>query len=187
MTASAKQKHDPIVLARLLGQLGDRETISKQCASLGEVLAEFLPDIFASELGFDVEGQDQAVRRGARFDQVERSFVRREGEAVWAPHILRDDRERAAFAVDAVDVLRQFRLRLSTFVITGDAEDGVGEPDRTVGFHYDVVRRVQPPTVEAIGEDRDRTVDLGAGNAPPAMLAGDEPALQVAGIAVGVM
>lgn len=54
MTAPAKQKHDPIVLARLLGQLGDRETISKQCASLGEVLAEFLPDMFASELGFDV-------------------------------------------------------------------------------------------------------------------------------------
>ena len=45
---------DPIVLARLTGRLGDRETISKLCESLGEVLQEFLPDIFMSELGFEV-------------------------------------------------------------------------------------------------------------------------------------
>lgn len=54
MTASAKTKQDPIVLARLTGQLGDRETISKRCAALGEVFSEFLPDVFESELGFDV-------------------------------------------------------------------------------------------------------------------------------------
>lgn len=54
MTASQKPKHDPIVLARLVGQLGDRETISKRCAALGEVFAEFLPDVFASELGFEI-------------------------------------------------------------------------------------------------------------------------------------
>ncbi|MBD9373873.1 flagellar motor switch protein FliM [Rhizobium sp. ARZ01] len=54
MTASKKPKHDPIVLARLTGQLGDRETISKRCAALGDVIAEFLPDVFASELGFEI-------------------------------------------------------------------------------------------------------------------------------------
>jgi flagellar motor switch protein FliM len=45
---------DPIVLARLTGKLGDRETISKLCATLGDVFSEFLPDMLESELGFEV-------------------------------------------------------------------------------------------------------------------------------------
>lgn len=45
---------DPIVLARLTGRLGDQATIARICASLGEVFAEFLPDILESELGFEV-------------------------------------------------------------------------------------------------------------------------------------
>lgn len=51
---SAMPKHDPIVLARLTGQLGDRETISKRCAALGENFAAFLPDILEREFGFEV-------------------------------------------------------------------------------------------------------------------------------------
>lgn len=54
MTASPKPKHDPIVLARLVGQLGDRETISKRCAALGDVFAELLPDVLAGEFGFEI-------------------------------------------------------------------------------------------------------------------------------------
>lgn len=53
-TVSHTTAADPIVLARLTGRLGDRETVSKLCESLGEVLQEFLPDIFTSELGFEV-------------------------------------------------------------------------------------------------------------------------------------
>lgn len=45
---------DPIVLARLTGRLGDQATISRLCASLGDVFAEFLPDMLESELGFEV-------------------------------------------------------------------------------------------------------------------------------------
>ena len=45
---------DPIGLARLTGRLGDQATISKLCASLGDVFAEFLPDMLESELGFEV-------------------------------------------------------------------------------------------------------------------------------------
>lgn len=45
---------DPIVLARLTGRLGDQATISKLCANLGDVFAEFLPDMLESELGFEV-------------------------------------------------------------------------------------------------------------------------------------
>ncbi|HUH48745.1 MAG TPA: FliM/FliN family flagellar motor switch protein [Mycoplana sp.] len=54
MTASPKPKHDSIVLARLVGQLGDRETISKRCAALGDVFAELLPDVLAGEFGFEI-------------------------------------------------------------------------------------------------------------------------------------
>lgn len=54
MKTTSKPKHDPIVLARLTGQLGDRDTISQRCAALGEVFSEFLPDVFMSELGFEV-------------------------------------------------------------------------------------------------------------------------------------
>ena len=45
---------DPTVLARLTGKLGDQATISRLCASLGEVFGEFLPDMLESELGFEV-------------------------------------------------------------------------------------------------------------------------------------
>jgi len=45
---------DPTVLARLTGKLGDQATISRLCASLGEVFADFLPDMLESELGFEV-------------------------------------------------------------------------------------------------------------------------------------
>lgn len=45
---------DPIVLARLTGKLGDQASISKLCASLGDVFSEFLPDMLESELGFEV-------------------------------------------------------------------------------------------------------------------------------------
>ncbi|WP_411033940.1 FliM/FliN family flagellar motor switch protein [Shinella sp. BYT-45] len=57
MSAATVTPHptmDPIVLARLTGKLGDQATISRLCASLGEVFAEFLPDMLESELGFEV-------------------------------------------------------------------------------------------------------------------------------------
>ncbi|WLS04293.1 FliM/FliN family flagellar motor switch protein [Shinella oryzae] len=53
-TVTAAPSMDPIVLARLTGKLGDRETISKLCATLGDVFSEFLPDMLESELGFEV-------------------------------------------------------------------------------------------------------------------------------------
>ncbi len=45
---------DPEILARLTGKLGDQATISRLCASLGEVFSEFLPDMLENELGFEV-------------------------------------------------------------------------------------------------------------------------------------
>jgi flagellar motor switch protein FliM len=53
-TMTAVPSMDPIVLARLTGKLGDQAMISKLCANLGDVFAEFLPDMLESELGFEV-------------------------------------------------------------------------------------------------------------------------------------
>lgn len=45
---------DPVVLARLTGRLGDRATISRLCASLGEVFSHRLSAMLESELGFEI-------------------------------------------------------------------------------------------------------------------------------------
>ena len=91
----------------------------------------------------------------------------------------------AGRAVDPVDVHVDLGLGLVALVIAEQAEHRIGEPDRAVGFHHDIVRRVQPLAVEGIHQHRDRAVIFGADDAAAAMLAGDQPALAVAGIAVG--
>jgi flagellar motor switch protein FliM len=60
---------DPIVLARLTGKLGDEATISKLCASLGEVFAEALPARLKSELGFEVDVSYAGFKTG-RYGEV---------------------------------------------------------------------------------------------------------------------
>ena len=96
-------------------------------------------------------------------------------------------RERAGRGVDAVDVGRQLGSRPVALVVAEDAVGRVGEPDRAVGPAHDVVRRVQGLAVEPVGDDGDRPVVLGAGHPPRVVLAGDEPALAVARVAVGVV
>ncbi|QRM54222.1 FliM/FliN family flagellar motor switch protein [Sinorhizobium sp. BG8] len=68
-TLSQTPTFDPIVLARLTGQLGDKATISKLCASLGAAFAEFLPDLFEGELGFEVAVSYAGFEVG-RFDEL---------------------------------------------------------------------------------------------------------------------
>ena len=53
-TVTSLPTMDPVVLARLTGKLGDQATISRLCASFGDVFSEFLPDMLESELGFEV-------------------------------------------------------------------------------------------------------------------------------------
>ena len=133
----------------------------------------------------DVEGKDEAVRRRARFDEVELRLVGREGKPVRAADIGRDRRRFSGHAVDAIDVLRQFLLLAPALVIAEEPEGRIGEPDRIVRFHDHVIRRIEPLALVAVDEHRDRAVIFGARHAPSAMLAGDEPSLPVARIAIG--
>lgn len=46
---------DKALLARLTGGLGDRKTVEKLCSDFGHLFIEFLPDVFQSETGLQVE------------------------------------------------------------------------------------------------------------------------------------
>ena len=98
-----------------------------------------------------------------------------------------DHRRPPGGRVEPVDVGRQLELGLVALVVAEDAVARVGEPDRAVGGHHHVVRRVQLLALEAVDEDGDRAVGLGAGHPARVVLAGDEPALAVARVAVRVV
>src|SRR5271166_4746067 len=74
-----------------------------------------------------------------------------------------------------------------TEIIAPNARTIVAEPDRTVGLDDDIIRPGELLAVEPLGEHGNRAVIFGACQALGIHLAGDEPALAVAGIAVGVM
>ena len=141
----------------------------------------------AERAAIDVEHAQLARRHGAGFHHVELRFIRRERQPVGTLHIVGHHGDRAGLAIDAIDVGRQFRLVLLALVIAEQAERRIGEPDRAVRLHHDVVRRVQLLALIAVGQHGDRAVILGADHAPAAMLAGDQAALTVARVAVGVV
>ena len=135
--------------------------------------------------GRDVIGENLAGRHAAEFDDVENLLVRREAQPVRPQNALGDDGGLSGRAVDPVDVHVDLGLGLVALVIAEQAEHRIGEPDRAVGFHDHVVRRVQPLAVEGVHQHRDRAVIFGAGDPAAAVLAGDQAALAVAGVAVG--
>jgi hypothetical protein len=125
-----------------------------------------------------------AGRHAARLDDVEDFFVRREAEPVRTKNAFGDDGGVSGLAVDPIDVHVDLGLRHVSFVIAEQTEDRVGEPDRTVGFHDDIVRRVQPLAFEQVHQHRDGAVIFGSNDTASAMLAGNQASLAVAGVAI---
>ena len=72
-------------------------------------------------------------------------------------------------------------------VVAENTVAGIGEPDGAVRGDDGVVRRVEPLALEAVDQDRDRAVMLGAGHAPSIVLAGDQPALAIPGVAIAIV
>ena len=128
---------------------------------------------------------DFAIGDAARLHDIEQPPVRREGEAVGPEHIVGHDRRCPGRRIEPVDVLAEFRLGLVAFVIAEDAEDRIGEPDRIICRDHDVVRRIQALALEAVHQDRDGAVIFRARDPAPAVLAGHEPSLAVARVAIG--
>src|SRR5438445_5696232 len=127
------------------------------------------------------------ARGHAGLDDVEPGLVGREGEAVGPVDVARRHGELARPRIPAVDAGRQLRLGDVSFVVAEDAERRIGEPDRAVRLAHDVVRRVKRLAVVALGDHADGAVVLGARHAPRVVLAGEQPPLAVARIAVGVV
>src|SRR5262249_47258457 len=128
----------------------------------------------------------ESLRRRAVFDDVQLRLVGREGKPVRTIDVARHDRCPPAF-IEPVDVGRQFLRVDDPGIVAGDAVDGIGEPDRVVGFHHDIVRRVEPLLLEPVDQHRDRSVVFRARNPSPGVLAGEEPALPIARKTVGLV
>src|SRR4030095_10868235 len=107
----------------------------------------------------------------ARVDDVHASLVNRERQTVRLRESVGHYPHLATARIDAIDAsLAKLARRLEPFVVRVDAVRGIGEPDRVVGLHDDVVRTVEALALEPIGEHGDRAVVLGAHNASPAVL-----------------
>src|ERR1700678_3291620 len=137
-----------------------------------------LPDVFRTVLFVGRAG----------VGEVEKFLVGREGDPVRTDRIGDDRVDGAGFGVQAIDVAAaDFPGRLVALIVGVDAISGVGEPDRIVRLHHEVVRRVEALAVPFVREHGDRTVDLGARDAARQMLAGDQPALVVDAVAVRIV
>jgi hypothetical protein len=73
------------------------------------------------------------------------------------------------------------------FVVAKDAVAWIGEPHRTVGVHREIVGRIEGLALEAVGHHGDGSVVLGTSDTAGIVLASDEIALPVAGVAVAVI
>src|ERR1700680_1745408 len=83
-------------------------------------------------------------------------------------------------------MLLLFRLGLKPLVEAADAVSRICEPDRAVGSHHDVVWRIEPLAVVAVGDHGDGPVELGPDHAPAAMLAAHQASLTVSGVPVRI-
>ena len=127
----------------------------------------------------DRAGRVRHVRLAGVGD-VEKRLVRREREAVGSNAIARDGLEFARRGVQPED---QGLLDLApgehALVKAIDAVGRIGEPDRAVGLHDDIVGRVQPFAVELRRESAPHSVVVETRNAPPEMLAGHHAPLVI--------
>ena len=137
-----------------------------------------------------IDLQDRRHRRivaRPRLGDVKPAFVGREGKPVRLGEIL-GHRLDGAGAGDAINpAVGLFGFRLIALVIRQDPVGRVREPDRPVRLHHHVVGRIQPPPVIGIGQRGAAPVGFGPDHRPRAVLAGHQPSLGVAGVAVGIV
>src|SRR5271170_5517345 len=99
-------------------------------------------------IGPDIEDANVLARTVAglvaSLSYEEPALVGRKGEPIRSVEIVRHNPNVAAFGVEAVDCRRLFRGLPSAFIIVRYSVERVGEPDRAIRFHDDIVRCVQP-------------------------------------------
>ena len=127
-----------------------------------------------------VEGADVPARRVV---DVENRLVGREGYTVRIEEIIDEQRERSAIRRDAVDA-RVAEVPLAGRHPRRRAGPGIGEIDRAVGLHHDIVREIERAALEGARHHRDAAVVLLANDTPGRRLAGDQAPVRIAGEAV---
>ncbi len=165
----------------------DAKPVEQARRRLGEDLAARQPAARVDPEPANVARTVLLVRRAGVGD-IEIFLVGRKGDAVRSNHIGDDRGDLAGLGVDPIDLAAVDLLRGAiSFVVGVDAVGGVGEPDGVVGLHHDVIGRIQPSAVPLFRDDGNRAVDFGSGDAAREMLAGDQPALIVDGVAVRII
>ena len=152
----------------------------------GCIAGRFRPHRSAGEgaVRLHVEAPDVPAHRVVH---VELRFIQREAQAVRLLEIRHEQLQLRAFgapAVDAAEIERE-RTRYAD-ILAYAAERRVAEIDRAVGLNDDIVGTVEPLAVITVGEHREGTVVLGAGDAAVSLLATDQPPRAVHGVTVGI-
>ncbi len=143
-------------------------------------------DLAAGERGVAAPLEDPDVLAPA-VDDVEPALVRGERQPVGPVEVVGHHLHGPAARVEPVHVTgADLTVGPEALVVAVDAVTRVGEPQRAVRALDDVVGTVQPLAVPVVGEHGDGAVMLGPGHPARALLAADQPALPVDGVAVGV-
>src|SRR6266487_1165639 len=123
----------------------------------------------------------------AGIDDVEFFFVGREANTVGLIHVAGNDGGLARFRVEPVNDGGQLKRSFVAFVIGHDAVAGISEPDGAVGMHREIVGSVELFALKSVYQHGDGAVVFGARHAARVVLAGEQPALAVAAVAVAVV
>lgn len=185
-TVTQTQSMDPLVLARLTGNLGDQATLSRLCASLGEVFGEFLPDMLQSELGFEVAVSYAGFETGHHGAVLDRLG----GAMALCDASLRDWCQRFTLVCDSPMIITLVENML------GAVSDTVEEPEpRALSkIELDVAAmmfdRISGVLTSAVGSGKGYEPQLGpafnAENRKPAEDGTDEAFVAVINMAVGI-
>ena len=124
--------------------------------------------------------------RASCIHDVQEVLVGREAESVRAQKVVGYDCCLSCFRVQTIDASWQLRFGDPAFIVEHYSVAGIGEPDAAVRMDHDVVGRAEPFAFETVHQDSDRAVVFGAGDAAAGVLAGYEPTLAIAGIAIAV-
>ena len=135
-----------------------------------------------------VVGPYLAAGYGAAFNHIELLLIRREAQTVGPRKVIQHLSHVATRPIDPVHRVRQLLLGDAAFIVVGELERRVGEPDVAAGLADDVVGRIETLALEAVCESGDGAIVLGAADAAGhRAFAGDQATLQVACVAVGVI
>src|SRR5205807_9462950 len=120
---------------------------------------------------------DRAHHAGV--EDIQPFLIRGKTDSVRAAKPACHHRRSARARIEPVHLWRQLELHTMAFVIAEIAEIRIGEPDRAIRRHDNIIGRVERFALEFVDQDRDAAVMFGARDAPRTVLAGDQAALPI--------